>query len=201
MGRLILASFMVIIILLIPVNVVAHDPKNYTILLFEDGPTPESIAAGILVENDTLFIRNHDARENASHRLMVDLDGDGTFGGIDDYATNWLNSSCELNETGIKIDENCNAHEMITLSPSNGFLKGNISITHQVRIEDNIIEYYFYVNFGEDLHTPPTDLPIGAEQITTGDYSSRSPLILLLICSVVGMLLIIPQLTKSNEEE
>jgi len=187
--------------LLISVNVVAHDPKNYTILLFEDGPTPDGIAAGILVENDTLFVRNHDTRENASHRLMVDLDGDATFEGIDDYATNWLNSSCELNETGIKIDENCNAHEMITLSASNGFLQGNISITHQVRIEDNITEYFFYVNFGEDIHTPLADPPIGGEQIMTDEPFSRYALTLLLICSVVGMLLIIPQLTKSNEEE
>jgi len=187
--------------LLIPSNVVAHDPKNYTILLFEDGPTPDGVATGILVENDSLFVRNHDTRENVNHRLMVDLDGDGTFGGVDDYTTNWLNSSCELNETGVKIDEDCNAHEMILLSASNGFLQGNISIIHQLMIGENITEYDFYVNFGEDIHIPPVDPPIGNEQTTVNKNTFRSPLILLLIGSVVGMLLIIPQLTKPNEEE
>ena len=184
--------------LLIPLNVQAHDPKNYTILLFEDGPTPEGVVPGILVENDSLFVRNHDSRENFSHRLQVDLDGDGSFNGIDDYETNWLNSSCGLNETGIKIDNNCNAHEVILLSVDNGFLQGNISILHQVRFESNITEYDFYVNFGEDVHIPSNDTPIGAEETSAGRDVSY-PLILLLIVSVVGILFIIPQLTKSNE--
>jgi hypothetical protein len=50
MRREALAFFIVITMLLIPSNVVAHDPKNYTILLFEDGPTPDGVATGILVE-------------------------------------------------------------------------------------------------------------------------------------------------------
>ena len=198
MGRGLISFFIVSIMLLIPLNVQAHDPKNYTILLFEDGPTPEGVAPGILVENDSLFVRNHDSRENFSHRLQVDLDGDGIFNGIDDYETNWLNSSCELNETGVKIDNNCNAHEVILLSADNGFLQGNISIIHQVRFEGNITEYDFYVNFGEDVHIPPNNPPIGTEETST-DEDVSYPLILLLIISVIGILFIIPQLTKSNE--
>ena len=99
---------MMLIMLSVSTNVQAHDPQNYTILLFEDGPTPEGVVPGILVENDSLFVRNHDTRDNVSHRLVVDLDADGVFTGVDDYSTQWLNSSCDLNETGEKIDENCN---------------------------------------------------------------------------------------------
>ena len=61
-------------------------PKITLFYLFEDGPTPEGVSPGILVENDSLFVRNHDSRENFSHRLQVDLDGDGILNGIDDYA-------------------------------------------------------------------------------------------------------------------
>ena len=73
-----LLSFLLVIIMIsIPANVQAHDPQNYTILLFEDGPTPEGVVPGILVENDSLFVRNHDTRENVSHRFVIDLDGCG----------------------------------------------------------------------------------------------------------------------------
>ena len=128
---------MMLIILSVSTNVQAHDPKNYTIVLFEDGPTPEGVVPGILVENDSLFVRNHDTRDNVSHRLIVDLDSDGIFTGVDDYSTQWLNSSCDLNETGEKVDDNCNVHEIINLAASNGFLQGNITIKHQVKLDDN----------------------------------------------------------------
>ena len=183
----------------IPANVQAHDPQNYTILLFEDGPTPEGVVPGILVENDSLFVRNHDTRENVSHRFVIDLDGNDIFTGVDDYETGWLNSSCELNETGEKIDENCNAHEIINLAASNGFLQGNISIKHQIKMGENITEFDFFVNFGPDIHDMDENLPTGNELIEENDDSNRTLIFVLLIFSIIGILLIVPQLIKSNE--
>lgn len=191
--------FMMSMMLLVSTNVQAHDPQNYTILLFEDGPTPEGVLPGILVENDSLFVRNHDTRENVSHRLVVDLDSDGTFTGADDYATQWLNSSCDLNETGEKLDENCNVHEIINLAASNGFLQGNISIKHQMKLEDNITEFDFFVNYGPDIHSSTENLPTGNEPVDENEDSTRSLIFILLIFSIIGILLIIPQLIKSNE--
>ena len=190
---------MMLIMLSVSTNVQAHDPQNYTILLFEDGPTPEGVVPGILVENDSLFVRNHDTRDNVSHRLVVDLDADGIFTGVDDYSTQWLNSSCDLNETGEKIDENCNVHEIINLAASNGFLQGNITIKHQIKLDDNITEFDFFVNFGPDIHDMEENLPTGNEPIEENDDSNRSLIFLLLIFSIIGILLIIPQLIKSNE--
>ena len=190
---------MMLIMLSVSTNVQAHDPQNYTILLFEDGPTPEGVVPGILVENDSLFVRNHDTRDNVSHRLVVDLDADGIFTGVDDYSTQWLNSSCDLNETGEKIDENCNVHEIINLAASNGFLQGNITIKHQIKLDDNITEFDFFVNFGPDIHDMDENLPTGNEPIEENDDSNRSLIFLLLIFSIIGILLIIPQLIKSNE--
>ena len=199
MKRPLLSFLLVLIMISIPANVQAHDPQNYTILLFEDGPTPEGVVPGILVENDSLFVRNHDTRENVSHRFVIDLDGNDIFTGVDDYETGWLNSSCELNETGEKIDENCNAHEIINLAASNGFLQGNISIKHQIKMGENITEFDFFVNFGPDIHTINDNLPSGKEPVVEEDNSSSSPFLILLIFSVIGMLWIIPQLVKSNE--
>ncbi|MFL2957489.1 MAG: hypothetical protein ACJZ4Z_01700 [Candidatus Thalassarchaeaceae archaeon] len=190
---------MMLILLSVSTNVQAHDPQNYTILLFEDGPTPEGVVPGILVENDSLFVRNHDTRDNVSHRLIVDLDADGIFTGVDDYSTQWLNSSCDLNETGEKIDENCNVHEIINLAASNGFLQGNITVKHQIKLDDNITEFDFFVNFGPDIHDMEENLPTGNEPIEEIDDSNRSLIFLLLIFSIIGILLIIPQLIKSNE--
>ena len=193
-------SFMMMLILLsVSTNVQAHEPQNYTILLSEDGQAPEGVAPGILVENDSLFIRNHDARDNVSHRLVVDLDADGVFTGVDDYSTQWLNSSCDLNETGEKIDNNCNVHEIINLAASNGFLQGNISIKHQVKLDDNITEFDFFVNFGPDIHDMDENLPTGNEPLEENDDSNQSLIFLLLIFSIIGILLIAPQLIKSNE--
>ena len=198
--RSVTVSFMMMLIVLsVSTNVQAHDPQNYTILLFEDGPTPEGVVPGILVENDSLFVRNHDTRDNVSHRLVVDLDADGIFTGVDDYSTQWLNSSCDLNETGEKIDENCNVHEIINLAASNGFLQGNITIKHQIKLDDNITEFDFFVNFGPDIHDMEENLPTGNEPIEENDDSNRSLIFLLLIFSIIGILLIIPQLIKSNE--
>ena len=78
----------------------AHEPKEYTVLLKDDGPTPNGISPGILVSSDSLFFYNVDKRENVTHRVLVDVEGDGDFQGVDDISTPWLSGECELNETG-----------------------------------------------------------------------------------------------------
>ena len=55
------------------------------------------------VSSDSLFFYNVDGRENATHRILVDVEGDDVFDGVDDISTPWLSSACELNETSQKI--------------------------------------------------------------------------------------------------
>ena len=43
-----------------------HEPKEYTILLKENGITPNGVSPGILVSSDSLFFYNVDGRENAT---------------------------------------------------------------------------------------------------------------------------------------
>ena len=186
--------------LMAPQSVTAHDPESFTVLLFEEGPVPESIAEGTLFENDSLFFRNQDTRENTTHRIQIDADGNGVFGGVDDMSTQWLTHSCELNETGHKVDEECQAAEVVLLSASNGLLPGNISMMHQIDANGELIERPFYVNFALDVHTTPSDgLPTGGEQ----EYccQSNGPVVLLLLASLIGIAIILPKLMGSTEEE
>ena len=75
---------------------VAHEPKEFTILLPEQGMTPSSVPEDVLVETDYLFFMDVDDREGVSHRIQLDADGDGVFDGPDDISTAWLTGSCEL---------------------------------------------------------------------------------------------------------
>ena len=63
----------------------------------------------------------------------------------------------------------------------------------------DIFPVAFFVNFGPDIHDMDENLPTGNEQIEENDDSNRSLIFVLLIFSIIGILLIIPQLIKSNE--
>ena len=130
----------------------AHEPKEYTILLTQEGTTPQTIPDDVLVETDFLFFMNVDEREGVSHRIQFDADGDGLFNGSDDFSTNWLSDSCDLDENGSKVDESCMVTEAILLGPENGLLPGTIQLQHQIMSNSSISEENFSVTFREDVH-------------------------------------------------
>lgn len=134
----------------------AHDQKEYTVILGSEGARPDSISEGVLVETDSIFFRNHDSREDARHRILVDADGDGVFEGVDDFDTGWMVTSCELNETGHKVDENCQTAAMVLLAPENGLMPGNVSMMHQVEFDGVVTEAAFFAVFTSDDHNMPT---------------------------------------------
>ena len=111
----------------------AHEPKDFTVLLKEDSTDPRNIPSGILVETDSLFFINVDDRPNVSHRIQFDSDGDGKFGGADDLQTSWLNESCEIDDQGARVDPSCRVNEAVLLGPQNGLLPGNLSLRHQIK--------------------------------------------------------------------
>ena len=109
-------------------SISGHEPKEYTILLTQDGTTPQTIPDDVLVQTDFLFFVNVDDREGVSHRIQVDADDDGRFNGPDDFSSNWLSGSCDLDENGSKVDESCMVTEAILLGPENGLLPGTIQL-------------------------------------------------------------------------
>jgi len=190
------AMMLVSLLLVSPVS--AHEPKEYTILLKEDGITPNGVSPGILVTSDSLFFYNVDGRENATHRILVDVEGDGAFDGVDDISTPWLSSACERNETGQKLDPSCEVTYLLLLDPSNGLLPSNVSMMHQIDFNETTEERSFVVSFSEDSHSSDQVLPIGGVEEVQSQPTDQTPLRFALIASIAGILVLLPMLFPSK---
>ena len=177
--------------ILVSSSVTAHDQKEYTVILGSEGATPSSINAGILVETDSIFFRNHDSRENATHRILIDADSDGSFDSIDDIYTDWMYTSCELNETGHKVDESCNTSTTVLLAPENGLLPGNISMIHEVKFYEQVTQTPFYAVFSIDDHSQQNTLvPQEPETPTVSEESDSLLRGIVVITAGVSILLV-----------
>ncbi len=182
----------------------AHDQKEYTVILGSEGARPDSIGDGVLVETDSIFFRNHDSRADARHRILVDADSDGVFEGIDDFDTGWMVTSCELNETGHKVDEDCQTSALVLLAPENGLLPGNISMMHQVEFEGAVSESPFSAVYGTDDHSAPAD-PTGPSdpESQAGEVVDRNQSILraVILSAAAVSLVLIARLTIPQSDE
>ena len=173
----------------------AHEPKEYTILLTQEGTTPQTIPDDVLVQTDFLFFMNVDDREGVSHRIQFDADDDGLFNGSDDFSSNWLSGSCNLDENGSKVDESCMVTESILLGPENGLLPGTIQLRHQIMNNSHISEENLSVTFIEDVHNQPKP-EVGLPQVPqeNPEDGSRDLLVVILFTSLMGILAISPSL-------
>ena len=173
----------------------AHEPKEYTILLTQEGTTPQNIPDDVLVQTDFLFFMNVDEREGVSHRIQFDADGDGLFNGSDDFSTNWLSESCDLDENGSKVDESCMVTEAILLGPENGLLPGTIQLQHQIMSNSSISEENFSVTFREDVHNQPNPEVVLPQMTQENSVDgNRDVLVVILFTSLMGILAISPRL-------
>lgn len=181
-------------------SVTAHDQKEYTVILGSEGATPSSIDAGILVETDSIFFRNHDSRENASHRILIDADLDGAFDSIDDIYTDWMYTSCELNETGHKVDESCNTSTTVLLAPENGLLPGNISMIHEIKFYEQVTQTPFYAVFSIDDHSQQNTL-VPQEPHTPTNSEESDSLLRGIVVITVGVSILLASLLISPRSD
>ena len=173
----------------------AHEPKEYTILLTQEGTTPQTIPDDVLVQTDFLFFMNVDEREGVSHRIQFDADGDGLFNGSDDFSTNWLSESCDLDENGSKVDESCMVTEAILLGPENGLLPGTIQLQHQIMSNSSISEENLSVTFREDVHNQPNPQVVLPQMTQENSVDgNRDVLLVILFTSLMGILAFSPSL-------
>ena len=180
---------------------VAHEPKEYTILLTEQGTTPSSVPDDALVETDYLFFIDVDDREGVSHRIQLDADGDGVFDGPDDISTAWLVGSCELDENGSKVDSDCMVAETVLLGPQNGILPGNVSMRHQTMSNSTISDNYLTVVLGEDVHVPvipEINQPVQIQEIP--ERGQNDLLVVVLFLSLMGVMAILPSLAPPKHK-
>ena len=180
--------------------VIAHETKEFTILLTDQGMTPASVPDDVLVETDFLFFMDVDDREGVSHRIQFDVDGDGVFDGLDDLSTAWLTSSCELDENYSKMDPDCMVTEAVLLGPQNGILPGKVSIRHQTQTNSTISDDYLSVTLGMDVHvqtSPQVTQPTTLQESSGNDQNDL--LVVVLFCSLMGIMAILPTLTSSED--
>ena len=181
-------------------SAIAHETKEFTILLTDQGMTPASVPDDVLVETDFLFFMDVDDREGVSHRIQFDVDGDGVFDGIDDLSTAWLTSSCELDENGSKIDPDCMVAEAVLLGPQNGILPGKVSMRHQIQTNSTISDVYLSVTLGMDVHiqtSPQVTQPTTLQESSGSDQNDL--LVVVLFCSLMGIMTILPTLISSED--
>jgi len=181
-------------------SAIAHETKEFTILLTDQGMTPASVPDDVLVETDFLFFMDVDDREGVSHRIQFDVDGDGVFDGPDDISTAWLTSSCELDENGSKMDPDCMVAEAVLLGPQNGILPGKIPMRHQTQTNSTISDDYLSVTLGMDVHvqiSPQVTQPTTLQESSGNDQNDL--LVVVLFCSLMGIMAILPTLTSSED--
>jgi len=142
----------------------AHEAKDYTVLLRSDGTSPADIPAGVLVTTDRIFFMMVDAGDNKSQQILVDVDGDGNFSGLDDIHSPILTTSCALDDEGNKSDPECAVTYTLEMGPSNGLLPGTVSFMIQhMNGTDVSYNLSFMAHFSEDNHiedgtlTQPTE--------------------------------------------
>ena len=125
----------------------------------------------------------------------------GLFQGIDDFETSWISSSCELNETGEKVNSECEQQALILLAPSNRLFPGNISMIHQMKENNETIEINFYVNFAPDVHEVDDNLPTGiTEEEQIQKSSKEQALEFIIFISIIGVFFVGIELIKSDDE-
>ena len=88
--------------------------------------------------------------------------------------------------------------DRVLLDPSNGLLPGNISMLHQIEHNQSMVEFAFTVSFSVDQHTVLDNLPTGSEREQSGDNDLPA---LVLMISLAGMVIILPRLMGSTEDE
>ena len=149
------AVVLCILVLFVPVTS-AHEAKDYTVILGSEGTSPPSVPEDVLVTTDRIFFMMVDARENMTQRILVDVEGDGSYEGSDDIASSWLSSACDVDAEGNKTEPSCVVTYSLELSPSNGLLPGVVPIVVQHRNGTNhIANYSFTASFSEDVHQEP----------------------------------------------
>ena len=127
----------------------AHEPNTFTMIIGEDEPIPRNITGQTLFTNDSVWFRNVDDRENITHQIRLDIDGDGFFNGTEDIISGNLSSSCELDENGTKINDECEVVFKVLFNETTGLISG---IFYYEDIRSDGITYTGKIVVNKDQH-------------------------------------------------
>lgn len=128
----------------------AHEPNTFTMIIGEEEVIPSNVTGQVLFTNDTVWFRNVDNRENITHQIRLDIDGDGLFNGTEDINSGELYSSCELDENGTKINQECEVIYKVLFNESTGLISG---IFHYEDISSDGVVFTGRLVVNKDEHT------------------------------------------------
>lgn len=130
----------------------AHSADTFTVVIKQSGLMPGSSQ---ITYNDSVVWHNTDGRENITHRIVFDFDGDGLFNGTDDWDSGELVADCNTttneNETGATNESECNVTFMVWFNGTWGIgeykyedrlsdgtvLNGTIVVVEDVHVENS----------------------------------------------------------------
>ena len=128
----------------------AHEPNTFTMIIGEEEVIPSNVTGQVLFTNDSVWFRNVDDRENITHQIRLDIDGDGLFNGTEDISSGDLYSSCELDENGTKINEECEVIYKVLFNESTGLISG---IFHYEDVSSEGVVFTGRIVVNKDEHT------------------------------------------------
>ena len=111
------AGLFVLVLAFTSVPVAAHAANTFTILIRDDGITPENASIRF---NDTAWWINIGEDDNLTHRIVYDEDGDGNYSGELDWDSGPLYNHCERDENGTKLDEECETSFQVAFNGTYG---------------------------------------------------------------------------------
>ena len=145
----------------------AHSADTFTVVIKQSGLMPGSSQ---ITYNDSVVWHNTDGRENITHRIVFDFDGDGLFNGTDDWDSGELVADCNTtaneNETGATNESECNVTFMVWFNGTWGIGEYN----YEDRLSDGTVLNGTIVVV-EDVHVENSTAPdIGS---TFGTFEDR----------------------------
>ena len=90
-GAQLIGILAIFTVLAAPISI-AHEPDTFTVIVRDGEHTPASVS---LVVNDTVQYKNEDHRENVTHYIGFDENGDGDFDDEGEFSSGPLNATCD----------------------------------------------------------------------------------------------------------
>ena len=174
----------------------AHSADTFTVVIKQSGLMPGSSQ---ITYNDSVVWHNTDGRENITHRIVFDFDGDGLFNGTDDWDSGELVADCNTttneNETGATNESDCNVTFMVWFNGTWGIgeynyedrlsdgtvLNGTIVVVEDVHIENSTAP-----DIGSTFGTFEDRKNSGEETAEQDDSQAQRMLLLIGIGSGIG---------------
>ena len=138
----------------------AHEPDTFTVIVREDTHDPLEVN---LIVNDTVQYYNADSRENITHEIGLDLNGDGDFIDDGEFSSGTLQNECDWDN-----DSDCRVAWIFIINDT--ALVGNY-ILSDLHSDGNEIEVR--LNIAADDHSRPA--PVIGECLGDCDEEEIEP--------------------------